>query len=156
MLDTRNIIIPVSDEIENTQKYLEIESIKHSGNFKVFWDIDQNVKNKKTIKLILQPIIENAFVHGIQFAEEGSGIIKICIYNKNNTLVYSISNNGSDISPEKIAEIKNLLKLNDLPKNDHIGLYNVNQRIKTIYGDAYGCNIDFKEGITTITVSHPC
>jgi two-component system sensor histidine kinase YesM len=154
-LDTKNIITNVESELENIKKYLEIEYLKHSNNFEVIWEVDDGALEKKTIKLILQPIVENAFIHGIRMSEESRGILKIRVSLCGGALVFSVRNNGAGISPGDLREIRNRLQFDDLPQNEQIGLYNVNRRIRLLYGEKFGCRIDSDGEWTTITITQP-
>ncbi|MBQ8588259.1 MAG: hypothetical protein IJ454_02600 [Clostridia bacterium] len=106
------------------------------------------------MKFILQPIVENALQHGIHPVENIHGKIVIESKIADKQLMIKVRNNGKPIPPDELREIRDNLRLDDMPEN-HIGLYNVNQRIKIIYGDRYGCRIHSDKNGTTVTVLQP-
>ena len=153
-LQTSQYLIPISEELKNSEKYIEIEKIKTQDNFDFIVDIDENLLNKSTIKFSLQPIIENAFSHGIKYLPENTrGFIKLKIHRVEDSIVFEVSNNGPDISSEKLEEIRKNLKNNERYK--HIGLSNINKRINLIFSEKYGVDITSKGGITTVTMNIP-
>jgi two-component system sensor histidine kinase YesM len=157
-LNTNEYIISIEQEIIYCRKYIEIESIKNENNFDAIWDIEPQILQYKTVKLLIQPIIENAFKHGIKYLRNNSrGYIKISGVEKNNCIVFEIINNGSEIRKEKLEELKRKLKNEKLPEVAHIGLSNVNRRIKLIFGDEYGITsiTSEKETGTKVTITIP-
>lgn len=154
VLNSEEKITTVKKEIENVKKYVDIELIKNKNIFDISWDVAEETLNLKTIKLILQPIVENALTHGIKPIEDFKGKIHIEVKILSDDLIINVNNNGAKIEKEKLKEIRQNLKFNDIP-NKHIGLYNVNQRIKIIYGENYGCYITSSENSTTVTVKQP-
>lgn len=155
-LDTVRYMVSINDEIIYANKYIEIESIKYKHNFDVTWDVDEKVLNFKTIKLILQPIIENAFEHGIRpLKEDRRGMLSISVKPSKKDIVISVSDNGYGISTEKLKQLKDQLVSGELPEAKHIGLCNVNARLKLIYGDNYGCSISSDKNGTTVKIIIP-
>lgn len=154
-LNNKEFIVSVEDEIGYAKKYVNIEAIRQHENFDVFWNIAEDAKNLKTTKLILQPIIENAFEHGINLCDDKRGILNVCAYRENNNLVITVENNGASFDKAKLSEITEKLKNNDIPDSKHIGLCNVNQRIKLIFGEQYGISIFADENHTIVTLTQP-
>ena len=91
-------IITVGEEIELTQHYLEIQEIRFPNRFDITYDIDPNVKNYKTLKLLLQPVVENAIKYGMQ---EQSGTIVISVKKIDENIVYSVKDNGEGFDVPK-------------------------------------------------------
>ena len=154
-LTTTDYFVPLSSEIEYCQKYIEIESIKYKHSFDVMWDIPDELKNEQIIKMSIQPIIENAVKHGIRNLLNKRGIITIRAYKNSNTLITEISNNGAPIPQDKLNELRTLMTSDLLPENNHIGLLNVNQRCKLIYGEDYKIQIDSDDDLTKFTLTFP-
>ena len=154
-LSTNEFITSVSEELHNTKLYVEIERIKYKNNFDIYWDIDDNVANLKTAKIILQPIVENAFEHGIRKLRGKKGIVRIRAYTTDHHLIFTVNDNGIGMSAERLKEVREQMEKGNLHDSKHIGLYNVNQRIKLIFGMEYGCSITSAEGNTTVAVSLP-
>lgn len=155
-LSTTEYITSVKNEIEYAKTYVELELIKHNRNFDVFWEIDDSVMGCETLKMILQPIIENSFTHGIMpLKKEKRGRVNISVYRFGKALCFKVADNGVGIPPEKLKVLQTSLKSDDLPSSKHIGLKNVNCRIHLIYGKEYGCDIDSDTNGTTVIISVP-
>lgn len=140
-LATHEYIIPVSKEIRFTNDFLDIEYLSKNNSFTAKWDIDDSCLNKSTIKFILQPIIENAIEHGLAKSKRPDKQLKISIKNADSRVVFTVSDNGVGMSPEKLAEINDSLKSNEFPTEKNIAILNVHQRIQLIFGAEYGCSI---------------
>ncbi len=155
-LNTKNFIIKIKEELDTTQKYIEIENIKHANSIDFIFDIDDNIYEYYTLKMILQPIIENAITHGVKLLRNENGIITISAKTENSNIVFAVTNNGPTIPPQRLIEIQqSLICVDDIPENNHIGLRNVNQRIKLIFGNDYGCSITSADNVTTVKIIIP-
>ncbi len=154
-LGTKNYLVNIEDEINYTKKFVEIEHIKLEGNFDISYDMSPDIYQYKAIKFMLQPIVENCFEHSIPYLDDRRGVIKIKIYTKHNALICSVFDNGNKIDENKLSKINTQLKSNDIPENKHIGLRNINSRIRLLFGDKYGCSIVSDDSGTTVTVKIP-
>ncbi len=142
-------IIPIGQEIENTKNYLNILELRYGDIFKVIWDIDENIKGYSIIKICLQPIIENAVYHGIK-PKGREGLLKIRgEINGNESILFRVSDNGVGMNPFRLADMNRKLNDRENQLEDHIGIYNVNQRIKIVFGNDYGVSIESEENIGT-------
>jgi len=152
-LDTQEVFVSVSDELNYLKKYIRIESIKYDYNFDVYYDIDNLSEQCKTVKFSLQPLVENAFKHGIhQLPKDVRGKLIVEIKVVDNTLVFKIYDNGNPKTEtlERInAELSSHMDNFELSKK-HIGLKNVNERIRILYGKEYGCRI-YRENNMTVS-----
>lgn len=144
VLSAGKYIITLNEEIEYTKKYIEIEKIKSMDDFFVEWDVSPQCLKAKTVKFILQPIIENAIFHGIRYRHDKKGKIKITIKRNGDNIIFNIFDNGRGMT-KKTAEDLNSATLSNsettLTQNEHIGFLNVNARIKLAYGNAYGLRV---------------
>lgn len=154
-LATSEYIVPVKEELDSAKKYIEIERIKYKNSFDVNWMISPDVLESKIAKYVLQPIIENAFKHGIRPLQDRRGLLSISAKKSDKLLIFKVKNDGEPIPSETLEKIKQNMRENDLPENKHIGLANVNQRIKLIYGEEYGCHIKSDDKGTTVTILFP-
>lgn len=155
-LDTRNYILTVEEEIDYAKKYIEIQQIRYKNNFEINWDIDEDVLQVKTVKLILQPLIENSFFHGFSTLDDQKGVLSISAKSENDNDMYlCVSDNGEKIPNEKLEEIREQLKINDMPHKEHIGLCNVNTRIKLVFGEKYGVKIYSDDKGTSVYIHIP-
>lgn len=128
-------IISVKEELENTISYIKIQSILHNESFEVHYDIEEEIYNYETIKLILQPIAENGIEHGLDVSQKDKKILKMTAKLQDSNICFQIEDNGIGISKDKSIEI-----LQNLSKG--YGMKNVNERIKMYYGDEYGIEIE--------------
>ena len=139
-------LIDLKQEIEQTKTYLEIEQVRFKDKLEIIYDIDEDI-NVKIPSLIIQPIVENAIVHGIlKSKEKGKLIISIKKYKQNTHIC--IENKGIPIEERIIEEINN-----GQVEENKIGLYNVHCRLKYQYGQGLnitrlddGTKVEFKVG----------
>lgn len=148
-----NEVIDVGDEIEHARSYLTIQKIRYKNKFDYTIDVQEETLRHKTIKLILQPIIENAIYHGINKIQD-KGEIKIKVFIEGEKIVFQVSDNGYGIKTERLKEIFEYEQTNK--RTLGVGLKNVVERIKLSYGDEYGVDIvsEIEVG-TTVSISIP-
>jgi len=140
-------IITIREEIEYAKAYADIISIRNDNNISFEWEVSHQVLKYSTIKLILQPIIENSVYHGI--GNMGTnGLIKIECFEKDEDVFFIITDNGKGIDQESLKKIQ--LDLNSDNIGDRVGIYNVQSRIKLYYSEEYGLNIDSQYGKGTV------
>ena len=153
VLDNTNTVITVSEEMSYIDEFIEIERIRFKNKFDVIYEIDANVYNRNIIKFTLQPIIENCFEYGIKPMKDTQGKIKIKAYNEGDDTVFKITDNGEGFSPETLRKINWAMASDSpTPPDSHIGLYNVNKRIKLMCGSMYGIHITSVPGETCVTI----
>lgn len=142
-------------EIELAEKYLYIMQMRFKDQFEVEWQVDQQLLNYETILLVLQPLIENAIYHGIRPLEE-KGLIKIILKENNNHIELIVADNGVGMEKEKLDILRNRLKNDVNLSGDHVGVRNVNHRIKLMFGQTFGVKVYSDKGLgTTIIVTMP-
>lgn len=144
-------LIPLQDEIHHLMSYLTIQKKRCKTSVDIKINIDDNPKllNAKVIKLVLQPLVENAFIHGLP-NNTRNNILNITIKLKDDTVIYIIEDNGIGINPKFVEE------LNSNSSKSGFGIRNVNERIKLLFGSSYGITIlsQPNQG-TTIYVKQP-
>ena len=153
-LDTDHYLVPISEEIEISKKYVVIENLKHKNAVKTVWNISGSVSDKKVLKMILQPVLENAFKYGALKQREREPYIEVSISSDDNTTVISVIDNGPQIPPEKLAQIRAEM-INEDIQSKHIGLRNLHHRIQLLFGQNYGCDIKSESSFTTVTITIP-
>ena len=148
-----NEVIDVADEVEHARSYLVIQKIRYKNKFDYTIDVQEEALHHKTIKLILQPIIENAIYHGINKIQD-KGEINIKVFIEGEKIVFQVADNGFGIEPELLKKI-----FETEPSNERtvgVGLKNVYERIKLSYGDKYGVEIQSEIEVgTTVNISIP-
>ncbi|MGL4741863.1 MAG: sensor histidine kinase [Sarcina sp.] len=149
----KNLLL-LSDEINHIESYLTIQKIRYKDRFDVEINIGEGLENLQTLKLIIQPIIENAIYHGVESLYD-EGEIKIDVFRDDLFLFIVISDNGIGIKEEKLETI--LKKKRNFKSNGSgVGLRNVNERIKLYFGDEYGLTIKSELDIgTEVTITLP-
>lgn len=154
-LDINLYYTTIGEEIEYTKKYIEIERLKNSEKFDAVWTVQEDLLRCKTIKFIMQPVVENAIRYGFRprFPEFG-GTIYIKIYREDNKIVIQMNNNGIPIEADKAQEINQRFNGGAIP-TEHIGLVNTVLRIKTYYGKEYGGVVKSERGGTSVTFVIP-
>ncbi|GKX29299.1 sensor histidine kinase [Vallitalea longa] len=130
-------IISLSSEIEHVKNYLFIQSMRYVDKFDYSISIEPELFNYKTIKLILQPIVENSIYHGIK-NKRGKGYIDIDCSIINNELLITITDDGIGMDNETCDRILSKSYTNDNHLSSGIGVHNVNERIKLYFGSKYG------------------
>jgi len=146
-------MIPLRDEMRVVSSYIGIQQIRHEDKFTVSIDVPGDLLDCLVPNLLIQPIVENAMVHGVEKII-GTGSLEIRGFRNNEDLCIEISDNGPGMSREKIDSLFN----NDNQDGDResIGLINVDRRIKLDFGPGYGISITSKEGEgTVVTVNIP-
>jgi two-component system sensor histidine kinase YesM len=156
-LSDLNEVVPLYEELSILDDYIHIQKIRYKGKIHFSKNIsDETLLNCSIIKFILQPILENTILHGIQPKDEaGEVIISVC--QDENNLIIDIWDNGIGMSDEKIKKIEKSCDIEEISHlGDSIGLKNVNQRIKLVYGDEYGLKFESKLGeYTKVTITLP-
>ena len=146
-------IIPLKDEIEHVKNYLLIQKIRFGDQFSYSINVEETLYKYYVIKLILQPIVENAIEHGLdEYSNDGK--IEIDGKEDEEFIILSIKDNGFGISEEKLKEIEDSFHDKNIHKG--VGLQNVYQRIKIYYGEKADIKINsvIDEG-TTIFIYIP-
>lgn len=147
-------IIPIRDEIAHAKYYLDIQKVRYKNRFEIKIDVDPAIEDCCTIKLIVQPLLENAIYYGVEHMD-GEGEITLRGYEDGQDVFIEVSDNGMGIPKETIA----LLLTDDTrvhKKGSGIGLRNIDQRIKLYFKGDYGLTIESEldEG-TTVRIRLP-
>jgi two-component system sensor histidine kinase YesM len=132
-------LVTIDSELNNLENYIYIMKIRFGDKFSIVYNIDKKIRDFYILKIIFQPVIENAIIHGIS-ENKDKGIIKINGFIENNNLIFEIIDNGRGIEIEKIKQI---FTSNDKNINEgNIGIKNVDKRIKLYHGSDYGIFIE--------------
>lgn len=147
--------VSINKEIKQVENYLKIQKSRFEDRFNYSVNIEEGILNEKIPKLLLQPLVENAVVHGVENFKTG-GIIKVNGYSIGNKIIIEISDNGIGINSSKLKELNRRfnekIQDNNKYKTSHIGLLNVNERIKLVYGNEY-C-MEIKSEVNKGTIIH--
>ncbi len=146
-------IINLKDEIEHINSYLIIQKYRYEDRLSYEIDFNREILDTLILKLITQPIVENAIYHGIK-EKRGKGKILINFQRILDEIVITVEDNGAGISDEKLQNINSMLETSnsfciDSDTGSGYGISNVNTRIKLTYGQAYGLKYYSKIGVGT-------
>ena len=146
---TSGYFVSIENEIKYTKEYVNILALRYGDLFDIEWDIDESILSYTIIKICLQPIIENAVYHGIK-QKNDKGLIKIKGLCDDNNIILIVSDDGIGIEKDALDELNKTLSVTSFTnEKSHIGLSNVNQRIKIIFGDSYGIHVESTVGVGT-------
>lgn len=146
---TSGYFVSIENEIKYTKEYINILALRYGDLFDIEWDIDESILSYTIIKICLQPIIENAVYHGIK-QKNDKGLIKIKGLCDDNNIILIVSDDGIGIEKDDLDKLnKTLSETSFTNEKSHIGLSNVNQRIKIIFGDSYGIHVESTVGVGT-------
>lgn len=139
-------LISIRDEILHIESYLNIYKARFERSIDYKINCKEEILNKKVLKVILQPLVENALIHGNpnnKYKDKFKIIINI--YRKNDKIFIKVMNNGDQIEKQRLKEINEVLD-DSLVASDRLGfgIFSVNQRIKLTYGEKYGFKIENK------------
>ena len=150
--------IPVSQERKHIEGYLKIQQTRYRDIMKYEIDIPEEIGNYYILKLLLQPLVENALYHGIKI-KRGGGTIKVSAKEENGYLVFSVKDTGCGMSPEQIEELYERMR-KEQPKVSEggggFGLVNVNMRIRLYYNEPEGLRITSGSDGTEVSFRVPC
>lgn len=150
-------IITIQDEIQHAESYLIIQSVRYKNKFTYRMELDENLLHYSTLKLVLQPFIENAIYHGLQYMEEDDGgELIIRVFEKNDLIYLQVEDNGAGMTPDTLENLFKEKPKSTRKKGSGIGVINVKKRLEIYYGPPYGLQIESEadEG-TIVTIVLP-
>jgi two-component system sensor histidine kinase YesM len=148
----------LANEIKHARDYLRIQRIRFKGRFSVRWDLQPGLEQRKVIRFLLQPLLENAIYHGLR-EKEGHGLITISVRESRGRLKIVVTDDGAGIEPRRLAELRRRLddEGTDMETGPgSIGLANTSRRIRLTFGRDYGLSVESVPGqSTSVTVELP-
>ncbi|MDQ0340560.1 two-component system sensor histidine kinase YesM [Caldalkalibacillus uzonensis] len=151
--DHRKKMVQIREEVAVLKSYIFIMQTRLGERLEVEWDVDEEALDFLIPKLSLQPVVENAIIHGISSLEEG-GRVWISIIKEDNCIRCTIKDNGAGMPDKQVKAItSNLARVdNNVQTRDSIGLWNIHRRIVLLYGRRYGLTIQSQMGLGTSVV----
>ena len=142
--------ITLREELDTIDSYIRIQKIRFSGRFLYETEIPDLLEESMIPKMILQPLVENAIIHGLDGYDNGY----ICIYaaQKDGALSISVTDDGCGMSRDMVDWINSPAPAK---RDGHLGLFNVIQILKIYYGEEYGMHAEVAEDGTTVTLRLP-
>lgn len=145
--------VTLAEELEALNDYVAIKKVRYQ-QFTLERDISPPLLKALLLPFTLQPLIENALLHGLANADR-SGVIRLSAMRHGATVELAVTDNGIGMTPERLAEVRRKLELKD-PAGDHVGLRNVHERLQLHYGAAFGLRIDSRtDAGTAVTIRLP-
>ncbi|MFW5667720.1 MAG: sensor histidine kinase [Acetivibrio ethanolgignens] len=147
-------IISIKDELLHARNYMNIQKIRYKDKFSIEYDIEEEIYEYATVKLIIQPLLENAIYYGIEYMY-GDGEILVKGYKRGEDIYIEVTDNGMGMTKEVVDRL--LTDHNRVrAKGSGVGLINVHKRIQLRYGEAYGLTVEScpDEG-TTVRIHLP-
>lgn len=145
-------IITIKDEFQHARNYSNIQKVRFKNKFQVEFILDEKLEKFLTIKLIIQPLLENAIYYGVE-AMDGDGEILVMGYEKDGDIYIDVVDNGIGMPPEQVEHL--LTDGNyERKRGSGIGLRNVDQRIKLYFGNDYGLSIKSEPDVGTKVTIH--
>lgn len=148
-------VVPFREELEMTKAYIEIQKSRFQNKFEILYNIPDEALDIPVIKLILQPLVENAIQHGIEPALEHCILYIGCTLTEKEMLI-EIRDDGVGMPRERLREMQALLAEKHYDTANYVGITNTNARLKLQYGEAYGITLDGEENDgTVVTIRIP-
>ena len=146
-------VVPIANEVEYARGYLTIQKMRYKDKLEFQSEVDSSILYIPLIKLVLQPIIENAIYHGLKY-KESKGLLIVKGFMKDGNAVLQVIDDGVGMDEETLAHIYDKHKVNY--HSNGVGVYNVQKRLKLYYGEDYGITYTSELGKgTTATITIP-
>ena len=146
-------LVSIGQEIEYARGYLTIQKMRYKDKLEFWIEVEPSILNIRLIKLVLQPVIENAIYHGLKY-KESRGLLLVKGFMKNGNAVLQVIDDGVGMDQETLDHIYERHKV-DYHSNG-VGIYNVQKRLQLYYGNEYGIVYESKPGEgTTATITIP-
>ena len=143
----------IGQEIQYVKSYLTIQKMRYKDKLEFEINVDPSINSVHIVKLVLQPIVENAIYHGLNY-KESKGMLTVIGYQKDGNAVIEIADDGVGMDEETLNRIFEKHKGNY--RSNGGGVYNVQRRLSMYYGKEYGLSIKSEKGYgTTVTVVIP-
>lgn len=141
----------LQEELNHLDEYMEIQRLRFGDRVRFEKNVEEGLELSKynILPLLLQPMVENAIIHGMEEIDEGGKII-LSVYTKQigdgQLLVIDVDDNGCGMDEETLGKLRRDIEVRDMSRSRSIGLYNINQRMKLHYGDGYRIHIYSEPG----------
>ncbi len=154
-LQVSDRFVTLQSELQMVQYYLKIQNYRFGDRITSSVEVDDDVDLQTMVMpLIIQPFVENAFVHGLE-AMDSDGILKVHVCMDGENICITVSDNGEGMDYYELGRLRKSIREED-PDRTHIGVHNVNQRIQIFYGEEYGIRVESRKGGgTKVTICFP-
>ena len=154
-------LIPIESELKHLQSYIAIQSIRYSRKFTFDIDVEDELREYMTLKLMLQPLVENCIYHGLS-VERPVIHIHVSVARDGEVIVFTVRDDGAGMPPDKLEALRAAIR--QLPEESNLaketsggyGLPNINGRVRVYFGEQYGMSVDSREMEgTVVTIRIP-
>lgn len=154
-LSRGKVFITLEEELKHVESYFVIQKERYSSLLTYQIDVPESLHDCQVIKMTLQPLVENALYHGIKEKDE-PGTITIRAKEEGEQLVVTVQDDGLGMTPERLEQVREMMRTGVAQNQDAYGIINVQRRIKSYFGEAYGLSFEseYQKG-TTVTVVMP-
>lgn len=144
-IHTRNQVVSLKEEFEHLKNYIILQNHRFENKYELLIDIPEELYNIEIIKLVFQPIVENAIYYAYD-SFEGKAVILITAYRRDEMIVFKVEDKGMGMTVKQLESLNESINdfTNGKKEKRGIGLRNVNERIKLYYGENYGVKISSK------------
>lgn len=145
-------MVTIRSQMEWIRQYIELQRFRYDDAFDALVECDERAANCRIPKLLIQPLVENAILHGVDMTA-GNGIITVIARRQGDTIAIQVEDNGAGMTKERIRDVMTAKEDVDRP---HLGVRNVHERIRLHFGEGWGLHIESApERGTQITLSFP-
>lgn len=137
-------VITIYEEVEHVKHYLQIQKIRYASKLAYTIEVSPNIFDEMIVKIVLQPLVENALYHGIKDLEEG-GYIRVLGFREGNNIILEVYDNGKGMSREQIKNILKAPSSTSITKGG-VAIKNVHERIQVYFGQDYGLSYESEYG----------
>ncbi|ACT00423.1 sensor histidine kinase [Paenibacillus sp. JDR-2] len=155
-------LVQIKEEADCIQAYIKIITIRYDNKFAMKMDIEEGLLRMRTPKMILQPIVENSVYHGLERMDQGGQLEVTGSMDEQGDVYFCIRDTGKGMEPEELAALQAKLaadypeRAQDGQPSQSIGLTNIHNRLRLLFGESYGITIESRAGYgTTVTVKIP-
>lgn len=144
-------VVPLRSEIEHIESYLTIQAMRYLDRFTYSINVPDDLLEVQVLKLVLQPLVENAIYHGIKPSPQG-GHITVTAVATATVLEIAVRDNGVGMAKEELKAVRQMLDTSETGEfaGEHIGVHNVHRRLQLVYGKEYGLRYESSFGTGTV------
>lgn len=156
-------LVQIREEVDCIQAYMKIIQIRYENKFNMALDVEEQLLDLETPKMILQPIVENSVYHGLERMDQGGWLLVNGSLDEHGDVCFCITDTGRGMEPEELAALQAKLDTDYTergelasPSAQGIGLLNIHNRLRHLFGEGYGLTVDSRLGYgTTVNVKIP-
>ncbi len=149
MLESGADRVPLRDELETVRCYLEIQKFRQGDRLSYEIEVEPGLEDVAVLPLSIQPLVENAVIHGIEKKEGGNGWVRVRCTSRAGNVRVEVADNGAGMSAERLARVVSGLD-NPEEEGHRIGMRNVHQRLRFTCGEGCGLTVDSRPGQGTV------